>query len=109
VVFSAGRGFWQADRAKEWSGTVHCHLPTCCLIRTSFDADQGACLNRLWTRVALQEEMLASSQAKVVELHNALSQHAHKAGVSDQQLIVDNARMSSELESSMHYCQECEG
>ncbi len=53
--------------------------------------------------------MLASSQVKVVELHNALSQHAHKAGISDQQLIVDNARMSSELESSMQYCQECEG
>ena len=53
--------------------------------------------------------MLASSQAKVVELHSALSQHAHKAGITDQQLIVDNVRMSSELESSMQYCQECEG
>jgi hypothetical protein len=69
----------------------------------------GVCLNRLWTCVVLQREMLASSQAKVVELHNALSQHAHKAGITDQQLIVDNARMSSELESSMQYCKECEG
>ena len=69
----------------------------------------GVCLNRLWTCVVLQGEMLASSQAKVVELHDALSQHAHKAGITDQQLIVDNARMSSELESSMQYCQECEG
>lgn len=53
--------------------------------------------------------MLASSQAKVVELHNALRQHADKVGITDQQLILDNARMSSELESSMQYCQECEG
>ena len=53
--------------------------------------------------------MVASSQAKVVELHLALSHQAHRAGITDQQLLVDNARMSSQLESSTQYCQECEG
>ena len=58
---------------------------------------------------ALQGQLLASSQAKVVELHTALTQQAHKAGITDEQLLVDNARMSSELESSRQYCRECEG
>lgn len=53
--------------------------------------------------------MLQSSQAKVVELHNTLTQHAHRLGITDQQLMVDNVRMSSQLEGSMQYCQECEG
>ncbi len=87
------------------SQSVACYAPHSMMIRSVL----GVCLNRLWRCFALQGEMLASSQAKVVELHNALTQHAHKAGISDQQLIVDNARMSSELESSMQYCQECEG
>ncbi|KAL0021823.1 hypothetical protein WJX77_004862 [Trebouxia sp. C0004] len=72
-------------------------------------AELEAQVSQLQDDSHLKGEMLASSQAKVVELHNALSQHAHKAGITDQQLIVDNARMSVELESSMQYCQECEG
>lgn len=58
---------------------------------------------------ALQGQLLASSQAKVVELHTALTQQAYKAGVTDEQLLVDNARMSSQLESSRQNCRECEG
>ncbi|DBA78046.1 TPA: hypothetical protein ACH3X2_008022 [Trebouxia sp. C0005] len=72
-------------------------------------AELEAQLSQLQGDSHLKEEMLASSQAKVVELHNALRQHADKVGITDQQLILDNARMSSELESSMQYCQECEG
>ena len=56
----------------------------------------------------VQGELAASSQAKVVELHRALTQHAHRAGITDQQLMVDNARMSSELESSTHFSNECQ-
>ncbi len=49
----------------------------------------------------LQGEMLASSQAQVVELHNTLTRHAHKSGITDHQLLVDNARMINELDSSI--------
>lgn len=58
---------------------------------------------------SLQGELLASSQAKVVELHAALTQHAHMAGVTDEQLLIENARMSSELESSRQHSQQSEG
>ena len=61
------------------------------------------------TSYALQGQLLASSQGKVVELHAALTQQAHKAGITDEQLLVDNARMSSQLESSRQFCRECEG
>ena len=44
----------------------------------------------------------------MVELHTALTQQAHKTGITDEQLLVDNARMSSELESSQQRCRECE-
>ena len=57
----------------------------------------------------LQGELLASSQAKVVELHDALSRHARNAGISDEQLMVDSAKLKAELESSLRHSQECEG
>lgn len=57
----------------------------------------------------LQGELLASSQAKVVELHTALTQHAHRAGVTDEQLLIENARMRTELECSRQHCQESDG
>ena len=56
-----------------------------------------------------QGELLASSQAKVVELHGTLTRHAGHAGVSDEQLLVSNARLQSDLESSMQRSQEYEG
>ena len=58
---------------------------------------------------ALQGELLASSQSKVVELHTALTQHAHRAGVTDEQLLIENARVTTELESSRQRCHEFEG
>ncbi|KAL3153195.1 hypothetical protein ABBQ38_011946 [Trebouxia sp. C0009 RCD-2024] len=51
-------------------------------------------------------ELLASSQAKVVELHTTLTQHAHRAGVTDEHLLIENARLSTELECSRQHCQE---
>ena len=51
----------------------------------------------------------ASSQAKVVELHGTLTRHASHAGVSDEQLLVDNARLQAELESSLQHSQQHEG
>lgn len=53
-----------------------------------------------------QGELLASSQAKVVELHTTLTQHAHRAGVTDEHLLIENARLSTELECSRQHCQE---
>lgn len=56
-----------------------------------------------------QGELLASSQAKVVELHITVTQQARKFGITDHQLLIDNARISSELESSVRHCQERDG
>lgn len=99
--------FSLSDQVASNDSFVAATRPHCRSLPTTQDMYQVP-LPRVQSLRGVQGELLAQSQIRLLELHRALTQRAHQAGLSDEDLLVANSNLEHQLEASRQQCKSCD-